>query len=38
MRLTDLHSIEHKGLCERINMTIDLIPNTWLENQLTLAQ
>lgn len=34
MRLTDPHSIEHKGQVERINMTIDMIPNAWLEKQL----
>ena len=34
MRLTDPHSIEHKGQIERINMTIDMIPNAWLEAQL----
>jgi hypothetical protein len=36
LRLTDPHSIEHRGQIERINMTIDLTPNEWLESQLNI--
>ena len=34
LRLTDPHSIEHNGQQIRLNMTIDLIPNEWLRQQL----
>ena len=30
MRLTDPHRVENTGVRERINMTIDLVPNAWL--------
>lgn len=34
LRLTDPHSITHKGTQERINLTIDVIPNDWVINLL----
>lgn len=34
LRLTDPHSIEHHGSVERINLTIDMLPNVWLKSQL----
>ncbi|MBL4707734.1 MAG: aspartyl/asparaginyl beta-hydroxylase domain-containing protein [Flavobacteriales bacterium] len=32
LRLTDIHSIINKSNFERINMSIDLIPNNWVTN------
>lgn len=32
MRLTDPHSIINQGQEERVNMTIDMIPNEWIRN------
>ena len=37
MDLTKPHSIINKGAGERINMSIDMIPNQWVLNQLTAA-
>lgn len=30
LRLTDPHRITHNGSVERVNMTIDMVPNDWL--------
>ena len=38
LRLTDPHSIEHKGQHVRINLTIDMRPNDWLTEQLNLKE
>ncbi len=32
MRLTDPHSIENNSTTDRINITIDMIPNEWVRN------
>lgn len=32
MRLTDPHRVENKSDADRINMTIDMIPNEWVRN------
>lgn len=32
LRLTDPHKIENPGPLERINLTIDMIPNDWVRN------
>ena len=42
LNLINLHKVTNLGLTERINLTIDLIPNTWIrkviaESQLTLV-
>ena len=35
LRLTDTHRVINTGSCERISMTIDLVPNDWLRTLLT---
>lgn len=35
MRLTDPHRIINSGTTERINMSIDMIPNDWVRSMLT---
>ncbi len=34
LRLTDPHRINNTGLTERINMTIDMIPNEWITSAI----
>ncbi|MEM8909630.1 MAG: aspartyl/asparaginyl beta-hydroxylase domain-containing protein [Bacteroidota bacterium] len=34
LRLTDPHRITNLGTSERINLTIDMIPNDWVKSQL----
>ena len=34
MRLTDPHKINNRGETERINFTIDMIPNEWVVNMI----
>lgn len=34
LRLTDPHRIENSGTSERINLTIDMVPNEWVKKQL----
>lgn len=34
MRLTDPHRINNRGETERINLTIDMIPNEWVVNMI----
>ena len=34
LRLTDPHSITNAGAAERINLTIDMIPNEWVKSML----
>ncbi|TWU04404.1 aspartyl/asparaginyl beta-hydroxylase domain-containing protein [Stieleria varia] len=34
LRLTDPHRITHGGLEERINLTIDMVPNDWVRSLL----
>ena len=38
LRLTDPHKILHKGTTERINMTIDMIPNEWVRSMILNAE
>jgi len=38
MRLTDPHKIENFSDKERVNMTIDMIPNDWVREQILSAQ
>lgn len=38
LRLTDPHSIVNAGTTQRINMSIDMIPNEWLTEQILNAQ
>lgn len=37
MKLNDPHEITHRGTTERVNMTIDVVPNEWVLDQLGLA-
>ncbi|WP_298370851.1 aspartyl/asparaginyl beta-hydroxylase domain-containing protein [uncultured Lutibacter sp.] len=37
LRLTDPHKINNKGTSERINLTIDMIPNEWVRSELKKA-
>lgn len=37
MKLNDPHQVIHYGTSERINMTIDVVPNDWVLEQLGLA-
>jgi len=37
MKLNDPHQITHHGASERVNMTIDVVPNDWVLDQLGLA-
>ena len=32
LRLTDPHKINNPGAVERINLTIDMVPNEWVFN------
>ena len=34
MRLTDPHQVNNPGTTERINLTIDMIPNEWLRSMI----
>ena len=38
LRLTDPHSIVNAGNTQRINMSIDMIPNEWVTEQIMKAQ
>ena len=38
LRLTDPHSIVNGGETQRINMSIDMIPNEWVTSQIIAAQ
>ncbi|MEM9547250.1 MAG: aspartyl/asparaginyl beta-hydroxylase domain-containing protein [Bacteroidota bacterium] len=38
LRLTDPHSIVNAGSTQRINMSIDMIPNEWVTEQILNAQ
>ena len=38
LRLSDLHRIVNAGTTERINMSIDMIPNEWMRSLLTNSQ
>jgi hypothetical protein len=38
LRLTDPHYIFNKGTTERINLTIDMIPNAWVRNLILEGQ
>lgn len=38
LRLTDPHSITNEGNEERINLTIDMIPNEWVTDMILKAQ
>ena len=38
LRLTDPHSIVNAGGTQRINMSIDMIPNEWVTEQILAAQ
>ena len=37
MKLNDPHQITHHGRTERVNMTLDVVPNDWVLDQLGLA-
>lgn len=37
LRLTDPHRITNEGATERINLTIDMIPNEWVRSMITEA-
>ena len=34
LRLTDLHRVLNEGATERVNMTIDMIPNAWVRSMI----
>jgi len=38
LRLTDPHSIINSGSSQRINMSIDMIPNDWVKNLIKTSQ
>ena len=38
MRLTDPHKVINNGSTERVNLTIDIIPNDWVRNMITKSQ
>lgn len=38
LRLTDPHRVVNGGKTERVNMTIDMIPNEWLKSEILNAQ
>lgn len=38
LRLTDPHKVINDGDTERVNLTIDMIPNDWLRNIITTSQ
>ena len=38
LRLTDPHKVTNTGTTERINLTIDLVPNEWLRSMITSAE
>lgn len=38
LRLTDPHSVVNSGATDRINLTIDMIPNEWLRSIILNAQ
>ncbi|MGP6086651.1 aspartyl/asparaginyl beta-hydroxylase domain-containing protein [Antarctobacter jejuensis] len=37
MKLNDPHQVLHHGMAERVNLTIDVVPNDWVLDQLGLA-
>ncbi len=38
LRLTDPHRIDNHGITERINLTIDMIPNDWVQKLVSDSQ
>lgn len=38
LKLDDPHKVDNLGTTERVNLTIDLIPNKWLRTQLNLEE
>ncbi len=38
MRLTDPHRVINNGSTERVNLTIDMIPNDWVRNLIADTQ
>lgn len=38
MRLTDPHKVINNGSTERVNLTIDMIPNDWIKNIIAESQ
>jgi hypothetical protein len=38
LRLSDPHKIDHHGETERVNLTIDMIPNEWIRNVIAEAE
>lgn len=38
MRLTDPHRVINNGTTERVNLTIDMIPNDWIKNIIAESQ
>ena len=38
LRLTDPHKIDNNGTTQRINMTIDVVPNEWMRSMIVNSQ